>query len=258
MNQQAVGSLLEGSIQKDQNNLGDLLLQNETDTEETNEQGTDKQDPEDQQQLSGDDTTTDTSAESLPKSQSDIVKQDIQDTALLERIFPDILSKLDSKTLLKQINSKELFEQLILPHLEVRLTGDSKEAYNSGSGSSSLIGTNRYLITVQTPSCTDTSVDPKDYKLATGGGGQIDVSLARKGAVIGSQLPDDALVGSRPGNLPGTWSVQAITEGKDVVTAYVKCFGIEVTVRRIEREYLENKCVNCDKINIRNSTITDS
>jgi len=216
-NQLAFASLLGGDTISDQNNLGKLLL-NETSDVQTNEKSNDQQN----QQLQPGELQGDNNAADQVSKPSENVKQSIADSELASRLFPYILDHLDSTTLLKQIDDKELFEKVILPHLQVTLEGDSQTSTAGGKRGG------KTLLSVQTPSCVDTSADPRNWKIATGGGAQIDVDTSAIGAVIGSELPDDRLVGSRPGNLPNTWRIQAIIEGHDVVTAYVVCRGIQV------------------------------
>jgi hypothetical protein len=215
--QLAYASLLGGDTVSDQNNLGKILV-NKTSNGQSNEKSNDQQN----QQLQPEELQGDNNAADQVSKPSENVKQSIADSELASRLFPYILDHLDSTTLLKQIDGKELFEKLILPHLQVSLTGDSQTASAAGERAG------KTLLSVQTPSCVDTSLDSKNWKFATGGGAQIDVDTRNINAVIGSQLPDDRLVASRPGNLPNTWRVQAIIEGHDVVTAYVNCKGIQV------------------------------
>jgi hypothetical protein len=127
-NQFTYASLLGGDTVSDQNNIGKLLV-NETSDGQTIEQGnipqTEVQQEENpEKQLSAKDRTEET----IPKSQSDIVMQDLKDTALVNRIFPLILKKLDSAALLKIVDGKQLLEKLdgkqllekVLPYLEVK------------------------------------------------------------------------------------------------------------------------------------------
>jgi hypothetical protein len=91
-NQLAYASLLGGDSVSDQNNLGQLLL-NKTNEGQTNEQGNTIQNQQDgqEQQSPGNDKAIDV----IPKSQSDIVMQDLKDTQLLNRILPMIINKIN-------------------------------------------------------------------------------------------------------------------------------------------------------------------
>ena len=99
-NQRVFATLLDGSIQNDQNDLGKLLIQNETGNGGTEDQGTVEQDQQDVKNSGADQILNSGTSEDdtqVSKGQSDIVTQDIKDTALLERIFPDILAKLKAE-----------------------------------------------------------------------------------------------------------------------------------------------------------------
>jgi hypothetical protein len=204
---------------------------NETSSGQTSEQGSSAIGGQtSQQELTGGQNENqqpagaDNGVQEIPKSQSDFVMQSMQDDRLVERIFPLILQKMDSETILKKIDPVQLFNKLIIPHLRVSLTGDRQ--VNSGFGEKA--GNGLTILSVQTPSCYDPNADPQDRKLATAGGAQIDVNPRFARAIIVNGVPDDRLVGSRPGDLPNTWRAQAIIEGHDRLTTYVDCRGIQV------------------------------
>jgi len=231
--QQVLAILLDGNADPDQGNVGGGLLteQNKTDTRQPNQSGNNLVD---NQQLQSDSVDT-TASDIVNQQKVGPIIQGIKDSELVDRLFPLILQKIDGVTImnkispqdlllkLEQVNQREFFEKVILPHLQAQLTGERKDATRVGYSKGTAI------VAVQTPSCTDLNVDPKDRKYATGGGGQIDVDLSYIKSPVAGGLPDDKLVGSRPGDLPGTWKVQAITERGDRVTAYVNCHGIELS-----------------------------
>lgn len=57
----------------------------------------------------------------ISKQQSDIVMQSMQDDALVKRIFPLIVDKLDGDTILKKVDAQQLLEK-VLPYLDVRVS----------------------------------------------------------------------------------------------------------------------------------------
>jgi hypothetical protein len=227
--QQVLAILLDKSATSQSNAEGLLTDENKTDTGQPNQLGNNVVD----NNRLGDSVDTTTSDIANQQKAGPII-QGIKDSELVDRLFPLILQKIDGATImqkvgpqdlllkLEQVNQREFFEKVILPHLQAQLTGESKYAAREGYSNG------RAIVAVQTPSCTDLSVDPKDRKYATGGGGQIDVDLTGAKGPITAGLPDDKFVGSRPGDFPGTWKVQAITSG-DRVTAYVNCHGIKLS-----------------------------
>lgn len=72
----------------------------------------------------------------ISKQQSDIVMQSMQDDALVERIFPLIVNKLDGATILKKVDGQQLLEK-VLPYLDIKLLartqlGDAKNVGVTG------------------------------------------------------------------------------------------------------------------------------
>jgi hypothetical protein len=116
----AYAALLEKNTLTDQEKLGDLLLPNETDNVQTSKPGEPDQ-PEIQIQNETLDTTK---SDLITQQQAGPVLQDIRDRALVDRIFPKIVEKLDGATILKKVNGKQLLEKLNGQQLLEKLDGN--------------------------------------------------------------------------------------------------------------------------------------
>ena len=99
--QYVYATLLEGNILDDQNQQNDLdIIQDEVNKDLLIGNTTSQQQDQVQRQDDNPDATPssgNTKADMIPKQQSDIVMQDVQDTALVERVFPMILKRLQPK-----------------------------------------------------------------------------------------------------------------------------------------------------------------
>lgn len=145
----------------------------------------------------------------MSKEQSDIVMQDIEDTALVERIFPDILAKLDGPTILKKVDGKQLLEK-VLPYLDIKVNmrGSQGTEYNVklGTTGSLFLG--------------------KTYGSAAQCG-QAEIPISG-GFVVGG---DDTAVRSFGRTSSTGWSVTAHFGDDGRVQAFAECMTIQATAK---------------------------
>jgi hypothetical protein len=128
-NQLAFASLLGGDTISGQNHLGQLLV-NETRDGQTNEQGNTIQKQQDGQEQKS--HRNDKAIDAIPKSQSDIVMKDLEDTQLLDRILPIIIKKINLTITQRDTGRIALDPTRYLGMQEVRADCDKNEIVTGG------------------------------------------------------------------------------------------------------------------------------
>jgi hypothetical protein len=137
----------------------------------------------------------------IPKKQSDIVMQSIQDDALVERIFPLIVNKLDGATILKKVDGQQLLEK-VLPYLDIKLVGREQ------------LGTTQVVkLSGLATNYAQTKADCNGDEIASGGG------FDTTGKILQS---------SRSAN---GWYVRAFSDEDFKLQDNVQCIKIEVGIK---------------------------
>ena len=223
-NQPTFATLLEENLQSEKNNLSGLLL-NTTDNGQTDKQSQGQQDNQSPEQQKPDQIlNSDTSADDkqVGKGQSDIVMQDIQDTALVERIFPDILAKLDGPTILKKVDGQQLLEK-VLPYLDVKIVSTQRPGQTLNVKPNSITGA---IVTSEASCNQGESLTGGGFDSHLGGGyptlSYKSVSGKRPG-VINPAAPDG-----------DQWMHRINIDSDGSVTTFAECLGIAVSVKSPE------------------------
>jgi hypothetical protein len=210
-----LAALLDNNSLTGQEKLGDLLTPNQTDNEQTVQQGTDQAG-----KVIQEGTPDTTKSEVTTQQKAGPIIQDIKESALVDRIFPKIVEKLDGATILNKVDGKQLLEKLdgqqllvkVLPYLSV-----SARSYEVPGKA----------IRFSKPSLVTSEVGCPEGTALVGGGFQIGEKYKESGA------DDFHLREFKQSFLPtNNWHIEIEHGAGGVQTPWAQCLLISVGVKQ--------------------------